>query len=149
MYYLRSFVVVLFYLFFVRWMMRWTSFVHYNFFLRVYILWCDHEEQQVGIRRFRVRIPGGFDLTRWPNGKAPDYGFFFARFAHKRWCSRGVSPATNDGRTTQSSLPILQYWVETCNQLKPLKTDSTDALGSKQLPCYYGNDFYSLDQIGK
>ena len=31
------------------------------------------------IRRFRVRIPGGFlspvnPSTRWPNGKAPDYG---------------------------------------------------------------------------
>ena len=35
------------------------------------------------IRRFRVRIPGGFlspvnPSTRWPNGKAPDYGALFA-----------------------------------------------------------------------
>jgi len=26
------------------------------------------------IRRFRVRIPGGFITTCWPNGKASDYG---------------------------------------------------------------------------
>jgi hypothetical protein len=33
------------------------------------------------IRRFRVRIPGGFHrkLTRWPNGKASDYGCFLAQ----------------------------------------------------------------------
>ena len=28
------------------------------------------------IRRFRVRIPGRFEETCWPNGKAPDYGVY-------------------------------------------------------------------------
>jgi hypothetical protein len=32
------------------------------------------EANAKAIRRFRVRIPGRFRLTCWPNGKAPDYG---------------------------------------------------------------------------
>jgi hypothetical protein len=32
------------------------------------------------IRRFRVRLPGRFHLTCWPNGKVPDYGAFLFAF---------------------------------------------------------------------
>ena len=38
------------------------------------------QEELVFIRRFRVRIPGRFQVTCWPNGKASDYGLFTKLF---------------------------------------------------------------------
>jgi hypothetical protein len=45
-----------------------------------FVNWCLNAAMKKAIRRFRVRFPGGFSMTCWPNGKASDYEILFSIF---------------------------------------------------------------------
>jgi hypothetical protein len=58
----------------VEWHIYKYSFVQEKGYIYVNSSNLDNPDAEA-IRRFRVRIPGGFlSPTRWPNGKASDYG---------------------------------------------------------------------------
>ena len=85
------------------------------------------------IRRFRVRIPGGFlspvnPSTRWPNGKAPDYGAPFclsSSFSHpEKYLSEKL--------VTVNILKFIIFWIDTNGKKNNNRCDLQVLCSTKQ-----------------